>query len=1503
MAANEVKLTIRVGDDGTLDVVAKKSKQAAKETENLGKATTKTEKSRNRFHKGEKGVAGATANGTKAFSKMRQSMTGSSGLVSAYAILASNIFAATAAFNALRRAAQIQQLEQGLRLVGAAAGANLPDIANSLRDITDNAISSEQSMRATALAVSSGFRSDQLQDLTRVAKGASIALGRDMGDALDRLVRGTAKLEPEILDELGIMVRLDDAVSEYADRLGIAAGSLTQFDRRQAFLNATIEQGLKKFEDLSEGVDANAYDKLASALANLQKEVIKAVSNFTKLTTAVEFASRNLLSLTAVGTTLGLSITRGVAPGLFQLADASAASARGLLDNRVELAKATITTGKLPPKFQALVGSLAAGTASTKEFDTASASLTGKLGGLTKRLNNLKEGTDEYTSTSNEIAGVRQQLERLPQLQEAQANATRAQASANAIGAASSFRFGEVFKNLGVQFDEDTAKTKRNAEGKKGLRVALSKLGPAFKVGATGARAFGAALFTALPYIGLIISAGSILFNVIKEKFFPEDIVQKRIDDAKESFKQFAEIQDRFMKSQAEDGQRTVESYIALAGILDQISGKIREVVSQNVSDLITQGVADQNRIVDINAEIEQQRKLVKSLNDPINRYRGSNAEIARINRNINDLIEEKNTLERKGLNIGKDRSDLEIRSAKEVLKGALLQLRVNRQIAENQKESVFNLNIMEGTYKDLEGLQDKLNNNTITFEEFLVELEKIQRYPASIRAAFQEVDESVSSFNSVITKRQLKTKALFQEEEEAAQKVLNQFETLTKKVTDPIPLVLKFEEQERLRKEADDAKKLLAELRERVKGLKIGEEFTKDEAGLKKFIEFIEKTRTNINKLSNTIAQQKVELKGVGTAIKGITGGQTLFLETQNDLLKNQVQLVNDRIKAARVLDTRSDAEFEKSDKYNDLLEERTGLETQIVDQTIINARKAVDLIRLEEKRNNLAKARLKTSHEAFALQKRLTSLGAKLSPADEFKLSVRLAKIEVDSAKLDLKLTMQKAKLQRELLILEMTANKVSKEKQTEVLKLLNDQLAVTEAISRERVASANFGVTSAIGAGIPESDFGVQAMANAASNDPFVASLASRTEQFLQYSKAVTVAANAEENYNNALTAKDDAGMELFYAQLREVLGTGTAEATDDAQAALDSAKENVSTSEAAMLASQRAVKQAALSMAVDTLTSMSAVLAEFGPEGKLAASLGQMSAIMITSVVSAMEMMEVAGDSTASKLAAGFSAAAAIIGGIGSVLKEQSNVAIAAVDKQIEAEKKRDGKSAQSLAKIKKLEKQKETMKRKQFETDKKIQIASAIMSTAAGIAGALAQADTLGAFAIPLAVLIGAMGAAQVAIISGMSYQGGGSAPSTPSSVSVGQRRESVDIAKSQGGAGELAYFRGGRGQGGPEDFRPAFMGYKNRAEGGATGLVVGEQGPELFVPETPGRIIPADDVRAPTPINANINISAIDAEGVEDVLINQRGNIISMIREAANAQGNTFLEEVNVAEL
>ena len=90
------------------DKDTKKKKKNKKATEEL------TDSNKN-YNKGQKGVAQATANGTKAFSKQRDLIGGgSSGLVGAYATLAANLFAATAAFGALRSASQIEQLTKGL---------------------------------------------------------------------------------------------------------------------------------------------------------------------------------------------------------------------------------------------------------------------------------------------------------------------------------------------------------------------------------------------------------------------------------------------------------------------------------------------------------------------------------------------------------------------------------------------------------------------------------------------------------------------------------------------------------------------------------------------------------------------------------------------------------------------------------------------------------------------------------------------------------------------------------------------------------------------------------------------------------------------------------------------------------------------------------------------------------------------------------------------------------------------------------------------------------------------------------------------------------------------------------------------------------------------------------------------------------------------------------------------------------------------------------------------
>jgi len=193
------------------------------------------------------------------------------------------------------------------------------------------------------------------------------------------------------------------------------------------------------------------------------------------------------------------------------------------------------------------------------------------------------------------------------------------------------------------------------------------------------------------------------------------------------------------------------------------------------------------------------------------------------------------------------------------------------------------------------------------------------------------------------------------------------------------------------------------------------------------------------------------------------------------------------------------------------------------------------------------------------------------------------------------------------------------------------------------------------------------------------------------------------------------------------------------------------------------------------------------------------------------------------------------------------------------------------------------------------------MASVVLSTAAAAMAAWAP-PPLGAgplFGGALTAGIVALGAAQLAIISGTSYAGGGASVGGggPTSISVGNRQNSVDMASARSPSGELGYARGESGTGGGmTNYKPAFSGYKHRAGGG---YVVGEQGPELFMPETPGEIIPSGQSSGGT-TNVNFSINAVDAAGVEDLLMNQRGNIIGMIRESANAHGEMFLEGVDI---
>jgi hypothetical protein len=293
MATQNVNIGINVSDNGTAKKVVKNFKEitaAAVEAQKVAdKLNAGTPGSRmvsakaapgglqgimdTQQYGSARGSAGLTGASARDFANQAQ---GLGGLVRVYATFAANLFAVSAAFTALKNAADTTNLVKGLDQLGAAAGRNLGALSLRIVDITDGAVNLREAMTATAQATAAGMSSQNFERLARVAKNASQALGVAMPDALSRLSRGVTKIEPELLDEIGLFVKVDDAVTVYARSVGKAASQLTDFERRHAFAMLAIEQGEKKFGVIE--IDSNPYSKLLASVTNLSQKILETIN-------------------------------------------------------------------------------------------------------------------------------------------------------------------------------------------------------------------------------------------------------------------------------------------------------------------------------------------------------------------------------------------------------------------------------------------------------------------------------------------------------------------------------------------------------------------------------------------------------------------------------------------------------------------------------------------------------------------------------------------------------------------------------------------------------------------------------------------------------------------------------------------------------------------------------------------------------------------------------------------------------------------------------------------------------------------------------------------------------------------------------------------------------------------------------------------------------------------------------------------------------------------------
>jgi tape measure domain-containing protein len=83
--------------------------------------------------------------------------------------------------------------------------------------------------------------------------------------------------------------------------------------------------------------------------------------------------------------------------------------------------------------------------------------------------------------------------------------------------------------------------------------------------------------------------------------------------------------------------------------------------------------------------------------------------------------------------------------------------------------------------------------------------------------------------------------------------------------------------------------------------------------------------------------------------------------------------------------------------------------------------------------------------------------------------------------------------------------------------------------------------------------------------------------------------------------------------------------------------------------------------------------------------------------------------------------------------------------------------------------------------------------------------------------------------------------------------------------------------------------------YAGRAIGGpvagGTPYMVGEAGPELFIPQGNGRIEPTNQLGSGATV-INLNIQAVDTRGIDQLITERKGMIVGMVRSAINDRGN-----------
>lgn len=229
--------------------------------------------------KGTLRVREFSADSQKAFKESEESGVKAAGrieaawkrLQAAWVSVLAAIAAVAGAWNLANTAAKADQERRSFASLAASYGTSADKIIASLNRVSKGTIDTMTLVRNAGTAMMMGINPDDVTGLMEIARATAKMTGQTTVKAFEDITLAVGRQSKMILDNLGIILDVEKANKEYAESLGTTSAALTDTERKQAFMNATMKAGRDLMQMLGDQTESTAdkFERWKARWANI----------------------------------------------------------------------------------------------------------------------------------------------------------------------------------------------------------------------------------------------------------------------------------------------------------------------------------------------------------------------------------------------------------------------------------------------------------------------------------------------------------------------------------------------------------------------------------------------------------------------------------------------------------------------------------------------------------------------------------------------------------------------------------------------------------------------------------------------------------------------------------------------------------------------------------------------------------------------------------------------------------------------------------------------------------------------------------------------------------------------------------------------------------------------------------------------------------------------------------------------------------------------------------